>query len=92
MKDTQSAEKQIILLTVSGEDRPGLTTSLMGILGQYGADILDIGQADIHKSLNLAIVFEMGAGEESAPVLKDLLMKSYELGLNIRFTPMTREE
>lgn len=92
MKDTQSAEKQIILLTVSGEDRPGLTTSLMGILGQYGADILDIGQADIHKSLNLAIVFEMGAGEESAPVLKDLLMKSYELGLNIRFMPMTRDE
>ena len=92
MKDTQSAEKQIILLTVSGEDRPGLTTSLMGILGQYGADILDIGQADIHKSLNLAIVFEMGAGEESAPVLKDLLMKSYELGLTIRFVPMTREE
>ncbi|MBQ5814343.1 MAG: phosphoserine phosphatase SerB [Flavobacteriales bacterium] len=92
MKDTQSTEKQIILLTVSGEDRPGLTTSLMGILGQYGADILDIGQADIHKSLNLAIVFEMGAGEESAPVLKDLLMKSYELGLNIRFMPMTRDE
>ena len=92
MKDTQSAEKQIILLTVSGEDRPGLTTSLMGILGQYGADILDIGQADIHKSLNLAIVFEMGAGEESAPVLKDLLMKSYELGLTIRFVPITREE
>ena len=92
MKDTQSAEKQIILLTVSGEDRPGLTTSLMGILGQYGADILDIGQADIHKSLNLAIVFEMGASEESAPVLKDLLMKSYELGLTIRFVPMTREE
>ncbi|MBQ1276371.1 MAG: phosphoserine phosphatase SerB [Flavobacteriales bacterium] len=92
MKDTQSTEKHIILLTVSGEDRPGLTTSLMGILGQYGADILDIGQADIHKSLNLAIVFEMGAGEESAPVLKDLLMKSYELGLNIRFMPMTRDE
>ena len=92
MKDTQSTEKQIILLTVSGEDRPGLTTSLMGILGQYGADILDIGQADLHQSLNLAIVFEMGAGEESAPVLKDLLMKSYELGLNIRFTPMTKDE
>ena len=92
MKNTQNTEKQIILLTVSGEDRPGLTTSLMGILGQYGADILDIGQADLHQSLNLAIVFEMGAGEESAPVLKDLLMKSYELGLNIRFTPMTKVE
>lgn len=92
MKNTQNTEKQIILLTVSGEDRPGLTTSLMGILGQYGADILDIGQADLHQSLNLAIVFEMGAGEESAPVLKDLLMKSYELGLNIRFTPMTKDE
>ena len=92
MKNTQNTKKQIILLTVSGEDRPGLTTSLMGILGQYGADILDIGQADLHQSLNLAIVFEMGAGEESAPVLKDLLMKSYELGLNIRFTPMTKDE
>lgn len=85
-------QKQIILLTVSGEDRPGLTSTLTGILASYDASILDIGQADIHKSLNLAIVFEMGEDAESAPLLKDILMKSYELGLNIKFTPLSREE
>ncbi|MDD4820706.1 MAG: phosphoserine phosphatase SerB [Flavobacteriales bacterium] len=92
MEIEQNTEKQIILLTVSGEDRPGLTTSLTGILGEYGADILDIGQADIHKNLNLAIVFEMNADDESAPLLKDILMKSYQLGLNIKFTPLSAQE
>ena len=37
--------QDVILITVSGEDKPGLSTSLLGILAQYDAKILDIGQA-----------------------------------------------
>ena len=92
MKQTEKQQKQIILLSVSGPDRPGLTSSLTGILGQYDVSILDIGQSDIHQTLNLAIVFEMGEDAQSAPLLKDILMKSYELGLTIKFTPLSREE
>lgn len=92
MKQTEKQRKQIILLSVSGPDRPGLTSSLTGILGHYKVAILDIGQSDIHQTLNLAIVFEMGEDAQSAPLLKDILMKSYELGLTIKFTPLSHEE
>jgi len=84
--------KEIILLNISGEDKPGLTATLTGILSQYGVNVLDIGQAVIHEDLGLGILFEVPESAESAPVLKELLFKSYELGLNLKFTPVTEEK
>jgi len=81
--------REIILLNISGEDKPGLTATLTGILSLYGVNILDIGQAVIHEDLGMGILFEVPEEAESAPILKDLLFKSYELGLNIKFTPIT---
>lgn len=83
-------EKEIILLNISGEDKPGLTASLTGILAQYNVNILDIGQAVIHEDLGLGILFEVSTKAESSPILKDLLFKAYELGLNIKFTPIAQ--
>ena len=45
----------------------------------------------IHDDLGLGILFEVPEKEEASPVLKDLLFKSYELGINIKFTPITEE-
>lgn len=80
---------EIFLLNISGQDKPGLTSSLTGVLAQYGAKVLDIGQANIHDTLSLGILFEIQSGENSAAVLKDLLFKSYELGIKAKFTPIT---
>ncbi len=87
-----SKTKEIILLNISGEDKPGLTASLTRILSQYSVNILDIGQAVIHDDLGLGILFEVPEKSESAPILKDLLFRSYELGLNIKFTPITEKK
>ncbi len=84
--------REIILLNISGEDKPGLTATLTSILSQYGVNILDIGQAVIHEDLGMGILFEVPEATDSAPILKDLLFKSYELGLNIKFTPVTEEK
>lgn len=81
--------KEIILLNISGQDKPGLTASLTGVLAEYGAKVLDIGQANIHDTLSLGILFEIKAKSNSAPVLKDLLFKAYELGIKAKFTPIT---
>ena len=43
-------DKEIILLKVSGQDKPGVTAGLTSILANYDAIILDIGQADIHDT------------------------------------------
>ncbi|MDD2820448.1 MAG: phosphoserine phosphatase SerB [Flavobacterium sp.] len=82
-------DKEIILLKVSGQDKPGVTAGLTSILANYDAVILDIGQADIHDTLSLGILFQIKAGSSSAPVLKDLLFKGYELGIKVKFIPIT---
>lgn len=87
-----SLEREIILLQISGEDKPGLTATLTGVLAKYDANILDIGQADIHNTLSLGILFEVQKGKESAPILKDLLFEAYELGLKARFKPVPVDE
>lgn len=83
--------KEIILLNVSGPDKPGQTASLTNILMQYDINILDIGQSVIHDDLNLGILFEVPEEAGSSPILKDLLFKAYELGVNVRFTPIPAE-
>ncbi|NRS87352.1 phosphoserine phosphatase [Flavobacterium sp. 7E] len=84
--------KEVILLKVSGQDKPGVTAGLTSILANYEATILDIGQADIHDTLSLGILFEIKAGSSSAPVLKDLLFKAYELQIKVKFTPISIED
>jgi phosphoserine phosphatase len=91
LKTYSYMEKEIILLNISGQDKPGLTSSLTNVLASYGAKILDIGQANIHDTLSLGILFEIKAKSNSAPVLKDLLFKAYELGITAKFRPVTLE-
>lgn len=79
---------EIILANLSGEDKPGVTATLTAVLAKHNANILDIGQANIHHSLSLAIMFEAAnAGE----VIKDLLFKATEIGVIIRFSPISKE-
>ena len=52
-----TVDKEIILLKVSGQDKLGVTAGLTSILATYDAVILDIGQADIHDTLSLGILF-----------------------------------
>lgn len=87
-----SKKREIILLNISGKDKPGQTSALTDVLAHYNVNILDIGQAVIHQDLGLGILFEVSAEAESSPILKDLLFKSYEIGLNVQFTPISEEQ
>jgi phosphoserine phosphatase len=82
-------DKEIILLKVSGQDKLGVTAGLTSVLATYDAVILDIGQADIHDTLSLGILFQIKTGSTSGPVLKDLLFKGYELGIKVKFIPIS---
>ena len=79
---------EIILIHVSGEDRPRLTAQLTAVLGQYGVDVLDIGQTVIHNLLTLGILIRIPPESESAPILKDLLFKAHELGVQMKLLPV----
>ena len=83
--------KELILIRITGEDRPGLTASIMSILARYDVTILDIGQADIHSTLSLGILIRV-LEENSGHVMKELLFKASELGVNIRFFPVDADD
>ncbi len=87
----QLDKEEQILISITGQDRPGLTSSIMAILARYDAEVLDIGQADIHSTLSLGILIHT-TETNSGRVMKELLFKATELGVNISFSPITDDE
>lgn len=87
-KQILKGKEELMLVRITGEDRPGLTASIMDILARYDVEIQDIGQADIHSTLSLGILIrveEVNAGQ----VMKELLFKATELQVNINFAPVS---
>lgn len=84
--------REIVLINITGEDRPGLTAAITGVLAQGGVNILDIGQAVIHNTLSFGILVEIPSTENASSVLKDVLFKGYELDQQVRFTPVSEAD
>ncbi|WP_323167043.1 phosphoserine phosphatase SerB [Pseudomonas atacamensis] len=84
--------REIVLINITGVDRPGLTAAITGVLAQGGVNILDIGQAVIHDTLSFGILVEIPDSEQGKSVLKDILFKGYELDQQVRFTPVSEED
>lgn len=87
----QTTNTELILIRITGEDRPGLTASVTEILAKYDATILDIGQADIHNTLSLGILCKTEE-QYSGFIMKELLFKASSLGVTVRFYPVTTKE
>lgn len=83
--------REILLINVTGEDKPGITSAVTEVLADYNVNVLDIGQAVIHDSLNLGILAEVRNGGGSAPVLKDMLFRMHDLGMQVRFNPISED-
>ncbi len=79
---------ELIMMTIQGSDRPGVTRQLTAVLADHNVDILDMGQSVIHDELSLAILFAITDESDSSSILKDLLFKAYEIGMNVKFKPI----
>ena len=87
----EQEKEELMLLRITGEDRPGLTASIMSVLARYDVHVQDIGQADIHSTLSLGILIRVEE-KHSGKVMKELLFKASELNVNIRFIPISLDE
>jgi phosphoserine phosphatase len=86
------ALREIVLINITGVDRPGLTAAITGVLAQGGVNILDIGQAVIHDTLSFGILVEIPDTVQGSSVLKDILFTAYELDQQIRFTAVSETD
>ena len=83
--------REIVLINITGEDRPGLTAAITGVLASNGVNILDIGQAAIHGVLSLGFLVEIPHADQVSAVLKDLQPLIAKEGLQLVFDPITEE-
>jgi phosphoserine phosphatase len=84
--------QSILLLHVTGEDRPGITAALTKILGEQRIEILDINQTVIHRTLLLGMMVRIPPAVESTSVLKDLLFAAHRAELQLRITPVDDDQ
>ncbi|WP_417581937.1 phosphoserine phosphatase SerB [Nitrincola sp.] len=83
---------EIILMTISGKDRPGVTAAMTGILANFSVNILDIGQAVIHNTLSLGILIQVPTEAGASNLLRDLLFRAHKLDMHVRFEPVNPED
>ncbi|MCC6170103.1 MAG: phosphoserine phosphatase SerB [Caldilineaceae bacterium] len=82
------AFEEVVLVNVTGRDRPGLSARLMGALAEHKVRVLDIGQAVIHDYLALGVLVAVPNAAVWAATIKDLLFAAHELDVRVRATPV----
>lgn len=83
--------QEILLINVSGDDKPGIASAVTEVLAEYAANILDIGQAVIHEALSLGILAQVPERPAGEQVVKELLFRLHELGMRVRFQRVSAE-
>lgn len=78
----------VLLITISGRDRPGITTRLTGVLAGCGAQVLDIAQSVIHDQLSLGLMIAAPGGSGQADLVKETLYAAHGLGMQVHFEPI----
>ena len=81
--------QEIILISFLGPDQPNQFTRLMQVLSVHSLQILDVGQAVIHNQLTLGIVVSSDDQTATALAMKDILILAHDIGLTVRFKPVT---
>ncbi len=84
------AERDTLLLTLSGADRPGLTSALFATLAPHDAAVLDIEQVVIRGRLTLGVL--LSAPRNDQPLRDAVARIAGELGLQVDISPGGDEE
>ncbi|MDB4076304.1 phosphoserine phosphatase SerB [Porticoccaceae bacterium] len=83
--------KDILLINVSGQDKPGVTSAVTDVLARYDVTVLDVGQAVIHNQLNLGILAAVPRSEQTSDVTDGVLASLDKLDMVGRFLPITKD-
>lgn len=84
--DMRRLKDNFYLVTISSEDRPGITAAITEILSKYNIAILDAEQATIQGVLALSFLIEINETVKDK-ITRELQKKAEELQLNLKVTP-----
>ncbi|MDA7794948.1 phosphoserine phosphatase SerB [Porticoccaceae bacterium] len=81
--------KDILLINVFGEDKPGVTSAVTSLLSNFDVTILDIGQAVIHDQLNLGLLAAIPSEASSDDLMAQVQACTTELNMRVKFLPIS---
>ncbi len=81
--------KDILLINVSGQDKPGVTSVVTAVLSRFDVTVLDIGQAVIHDQLTLGILASVPKSDNSETMIRDIQTKLLDLDMQAQFLPIS---
>ena len=85
--------KDFLVVTVSGRDRPGIAAALTKVMEQYNVDVVDIEQASLQDLLGLSFLLDLSQSTSSSDsVIKDLLFEASRFDLTLNFRLVTPDE
>ena len=83
--------KDILLINVFGEDKPGVTSAVTHVLSFYDVTILDIGQAVIHEQLNLGLLAAIPSQADTDALVAEVESCVSELKMRAKFLPISEQ-
>ena len=87
----ESVLKDILLINVFGEDKPGVTSAVTSLLSNFNVTILDIGQAVIHDQLNLGLLAAIPSEASSDDLMAQVQACTTELNMRVKFLPISEQ-
>ncbi|MGB0669622.1 MAG: phosphoserine phosphatase SerB [Porticoccaceae bacterium] len=83
--------KNILLINVFGEDKPGVTSAITEVLSRYDVSLLDIGQAVIHDQLSLAILAAVPGSVNLDRVTDEVRACLAVMDIRAKFLPISND-
>ena len=87
----ESVLKDILLINVFGEDKPGVTSAVTSLLSNFDVTILDIGQAVIHDQLNLGLLAAIPSGANLDDLMAQVQACTTDLNMRVKFLPISEQ-
>ena len=76
----------IILLSISGADRIGLSADFYAVVGQLDVRILDIGQSVIHDQVSLGMMLQLPLDQDLDQLTELITNRAQNLDLQVKVT------
>ena len=80
---------EIVLINISGQDKPGLMAALSKTLADLGARVLDVGQAVIHDELALGILIKVPDAGDTGAIIKEIMFRANAVGSTVRVSEVS---
>lgn len=80
---------ELVLISVSGTDKQGITSRMASLLAHYDVDVLDVGQSVIHDHLSLGILANLPDTTDN--IQEAIAEAAHALDVEVMLTPVSRE-